>query len=171
MIKFIKHTIRFFAFALAQALIFNQLEIDYGIQFMIYPLFIFLLPHDLNIFISMITAFVFGLFIDSISNTYGLHASSALLIAFLRPKIFKLFEIRDGYDPGIELSLQTMEFRWVLSVHALLLLIHHFWFFSFEIFKFNELLFILQKTLLSLPFSIIICILIQVIFLRKQNIR
>lgn len=171
MINFVRHIIRFFAFALAQAFIFNQLEIDYGIQLMIYPLFIFLLPHDFNIFLSMLTAFVFGLFIDSISNTYGLHASSALLIAFLRPRFFKLFEIRDGYDPGIELSLQTMEFRWVLIVHSLLLLVHHFWFFSFEIFKFNEVLFILQKTLLSLPFSIIICLLIQVIFLRKSDVR
>ncbi|MES2588461.1 MAG: hypothetical protein V4622_05720 [Bacteroidota bacterium] len=171
MIQFIKHLLRFIFFALAQALVFNQLEIDFGIQFMIYPLFILLLPHDLNIFLSFIVSFVFGLTIDSISNTFGLHASSALLIAFARPYIFKIFETRDAYDPGSELSLQNMEFRWILSVHGLLLLIHHFWFFLLEIFKFNELLFVFQKTILSLPFSFIICILIQTIFLRKTKLK
>ncbi len=171
MIQFIKHLVRFVIFASAQALVFNQLEIDYGIQFMIYPLFIFLLPYDLNIFLSLLISFLFGLTIDSISNTYGLHASSAVLIAYIRPHIFKLFEPRDSYDPGIELSLQTMEFRWVISVFSLLLLIHHFWFFLLEIFKFNELLFVFQKTILSLPFSIVICILIQTIFLRKTKMK
>lgn len=169
--QLIKYLFQFIAYVLAQALVFNQLEIDYGIQFMIYPLYIFLLPYDLNIFLSMLIAFVFGLSIDIISNTFGLHASSALLIAYLRPYFFKMFEIRDGYDPGMELSTKNMEFRWILSVHGLLLLIHHFWFFLIEIFKFNEMWFVFQKTILSMPISLGICLLIQSIFLRKSKQR
>jgi hypothetical protein len=169
--QLIKYLFQFIAYVLAQALVFNQLEIDYGIQFMIYPLYILLLPYDLNIFLSMLIAFVFGLSIDIISNTFGLHASSALLIAYLRPYFFKMFEIRDGYDPGMELSTKNMEFRWILSVHGLLLLIHHFWFFLIEIFKFNEMWFVFQKTILSMPISLGICLLIQSIFLRKSKQR
>jgi hypothetical protein len=167
--QIIRYFSQFIFFALAQALIFNQLEIDYGVQFMIYPLYIILLPYDLNIFLSMLIAFVFGLTIDTISNTYGLHASSALLIAYLRPYIFKMFEIRDGYDPGMELSTKNMEMRWIISVHGLLLLIHHFWFFLIEIFKFNELLFVFQKTLFSFPVSLIICLIIQSIFFSNKK--
>jgi hypothetical protein len=169
--QLIKYLFQFIAYVLAQALVFNQLEIDYGIQFMIYPLYILLLPYDLNIFLSMLIAFIFGLSIDIISNTFGLHASSALLIAYLRPYFFKMFEIRDGYDPGMELSTKNMEFRWILSVHGLLLLIHHFWFFLIEIFKFNEMWFVFQKTILSMPISLGICLLIQSIFLRKSKQR
>jgi hypothetical protein len=169
--QIIRYFIQFIIFTLAQTLIFNQLEIDYGIQFMIYPLYIFLLPYDLNIFLSLFIAFVFGLVIDSISNTFGLHASSALLIAYLRPYFFKLFETRDGYDHGMELSTKNMEIRWIISVHGLLLLIHHFWFFLIEIFKFNELFLIFQKTILSLPFSLIICLIIQSIFFSNKKQR
>lgn len=162
--QIINSSIQFVLFVFAQALVFNQLEIDYGIQFMIYPLYILLLPYDLNVILSMLIAFAFGLSIDAISNTFGLHASSALIIAYLRPYFFKMFEIRDGYDPSMVLSTKNMELRWIISVHGLLILIHHFWFFLIEIFKFNEIMFVFQKTLFSFPLSLIICILIQSIF-------
>jgi len=130
-----------------------------------------LLPNNLNIFLAMFVAFLLGFSIDSISNTYGLHASSAVLLAFLRPYLFKIFEPRDSYELETELSYQNMEFKWILSVHGLLLFFHHLWFFTIEIFKFNEFFYILQKTILSLPFSFVICILIQLVFSKKSSSR
>lgn len=171
MIVLFRHSIRFVIFALAQALIFNQLEIGFGIQFMIYPLFILLLPNNINVFLLMFLAFLLGFSIDSIANTYGLHASSAVVIAYLRPYFFKIFEPRDGYEQETELSYQNMEFRWILYVHGSLFLIHHLWFFIMEIFKFNELLYVLQKTILSVPCSFAVCILIQLVFIKKSNSR
>ena len=171
MIPVLKHSIRFVLFVFVQALIFNQLEIGWGIQFMIYPLFILLLPWDMNVFLVMLVSFFLGISIDSISNTYGLHASSAVMVAYLRPYIFKIFEPRDGYEAGPELTYHNMDFRWIVSVQGLLLCIHHLWFFLVEIFKFNEVLYILQKTLLSVPASFILCMLIQMDFIKKHNAR
>lgn len=71
MIEIGKHSIRFILFLLAQVYVFNHLEIGLGIQFMIYPMFIFFLPNTLNIFLLMSISFVLGLSIDSLSNTYG----------------------------------------------------------------------------------------------------
>lgn len=166
---FIIHTIRFVLFLFAQALLLNQLELGWGIHVMIYPLFILLLPYNLNIFLSMIISFALGLGIDSISNTYGLHASSALLLAYLRPSIFKLFEPRDGYENMQEFNIHEMSRSWLFSVFGIMLLVHHLWFFSLELFKFNEIGFILQKTALSVPSSMIVCLLIQYIFIRKPS--
>lgn len=166
---FIIHTIRFVLFLFAQALLLNQLELGWGIHVMVYPLFILLLPYNLNIFLSMIISFALGLGIDSISNTYGLHASSALLLAYLRPSIFKLFEPRDGYESMQEFNIHEMSRSWLFSVFGIMLLVHHLWFFSLELFKFNEIGFILQKTALSVPSSMIVCLLIQYIFIRKPS--
>lgn len=163
------HTLRFVLFVFAQALLLNQLELGWGIHVMIYPLFILLLPYNLNIFLSMIISFFLGLGIDSISNTYGLHASSALLLAYLRPSIFKLFEPRDGYENMQEFNIHEMSRSWLFSVFGIMLLVHHLWFFSLELFKFNEIGFILQKTALSVPSSMIVCLLIQYIFIRKPS--
>ena len=171
MLEFIRHSYRFVLFAAIQSLIFNQLEIGFGIQFMIYPLFILLLPYQLNVYVLLFISFSLGLIIDAISNTYGLHASSALLVAYMRPYLFKIFEPRDGYEQPMELSYRNMPFGWILYVHGSLFLLHHLWFFTIEIFKFNEMLFVLQKTMLSLPCSFIVGILFQLIFVKPASNR
>ena len=89
----IKHIIRFFLFALIQVLVLNQIEIGWGIQLMIYPVFIMLLPVELSVFYLLLISFIFGMFIDSMSNSYGLHTSALLLFAYLRPLIFKVFAV------------------------------------------------------------------------------
>lgn len=167
----ITQLIRFILFILAQTWVFNQLEIGFGIQVMVYPLFLMLLPFETSVFVLLILAFAMGLSIDSLSNTYGLHTSSLLLVAYMRPIIFGIFSPREGYDSLKESSVFEMGQRWFVSVFGLLLIIHHLWFFTIEMFKMNELLFVLQKTLLSVPISFLLCILLQVIFVTKPKER
>jgi hypothetical protein len=165
----LKIGIRFLLLTFAQVLILNQIEIGFGIQFMIYPLFIFLLPVETSVIILLLSAFAQGLIIDSMSNTYGLHASSLLVFAFFRPIIFKLFAPRDGYDPLMEINLVSMGFGWFLRTFGLLLIMHHLWFFLVEMFKWNEIVFVLQKTGLSVVASFLMCVLLQYLFIRKRQ--
>lgn len=165
----VKHTLRFLLFFLVQVLILNQIEPGMGIQIMIYPLFILLLPVDMSLFTLMLVAFALGISIDSMSNSFGLHASSLLTVAYLRPVIFKLFAPRDGYDILLETNIFTMGTGWFLKTFGILIIIHHFWFFMLEMFKLNEILYVLQKTGLSVVVSILICILLQYLFLRKPK--
>lgn len=165
----VKNSLRFIFFLLIQVLVLNQIEIGFGIQLMIYPLFILLLPVDMSVSALLLLAFLLGISIDAMSNTYGLHASSLLVVAYFRPIIFKLFAPRDGYDLLMETNLQTMGYRWFLNTFGILLLIHHFWFFLLEMFKINEFPFVLQKTALSVPLSFLLCMLIQYLFMNKSS--
>lgn len=167
----IKHIIRFIVLLIIQTLVLNQLEIGLGIQMMVYPLFIVLLPFELGIIAIMVIAFAMGVAIDSISNTYGLHTSSLLLVAYLRPLIFKMFSPRDGYDNLKEGNMYEMGPRWFIYVFGLLLFIHHLWFFTLEIFRMDDFFFILQKVLLSLPLSFLLCLLLQSMFVSKPKER
>ncbi len=166
-----KHIIRFIVLVAAQVLVLNQLEIGFGIQFMVYPLLIVLLPFDLGIIYMLFIAFVMGLSIDGISNTFGLHTSSLLVITYLRPAIFKLFGPRDGYDILKEGNMYEMGTRWFISVFGLMLIIHHLWFFILEIFRFDDMLFVLSKTLLSVPLSFLFCLIFQAMFVSKPKER
>ncbi len=154
-----------------QALVFNQLEVGFGIQIMAYPLFIMLLPFETSVPVLLLLAFIMGISIDSISNTFGLHTSSLLVLAYFRPIIFDFFSSREGYDPLKEASIFEMGQRWFFSVFGLLLLIHHLWFFILEIFNIRETLFVLQKTILSVPLSYLLSILLQIIFVSKPKER
>lgn len=165
----LSHGLRFGFFLLIQVLILNQIEIGVGTQLMIYPLFIALLPVEMNTFASLGFAFGLGIFIDAMSNTYGLHTSSLLVFTYLKPIIYNVFAPRDGYDQVSETNIHQMGISWFLRSFGLLLIIHHFWFFMLEMFKLNEILFVLQKTILSVIMSFVVCILLQYLFIRKPK--
>lgn len=167
MSRILSHILRFALFLLIQVVVLNQVELGAGTLLMIYPLFIVLLPVEINVFLLLFLAFALGISIDAMSNTYGLHASSLLLLAYFRPMIFKAFAPRDGYETDQELNIHTMGFRWFVRTFGLLLLIHHLWFFLLELLRFDEILYVLQKTVLSLPLSFALCVLIQFLLIRK----
>jgi hypothetical protein len=165
----VKNSIRFFLIVLLQAFVFNQIEIGFGIHLMVQPLFIMLLPFETGVFTLMILGFTLGLILDIFSNTYGLQASSLLIMAYMRPIVFKFYGPREGYDPLKEPSVFDMGSRWFLFVFGYLILIHHFWYFLVEIFRFDEFLLILQKTILSVIISYLLCIVLQTFLIKKSK--
>jgi hypothetical protein len=114
-------------------------------------------------------AFLLGIIIDIFSNTYGLHASSLVMMAYFRPILFKFYGPREGYDPLKEPNVFDMGNRWFTLVFGILLLIHNFWFFLVESFQLNQFLFILQKTIFSTVPSFLICLLLQSFLIKKSK--
>ncbi len=165
----VKNIVRFIILLFVQVFILNQIEIGFGIQLMVYPLFIFLLPMKMNRITLLFIAFTFGIFIDAFSDTYGLHTSALLLFAFLKPILFNLLFNQDDYDPLVEMNVLNMGVVWYIKLFGTLLFIHHFWFFFMEMFQLNKIGFVLQKTLLSLPLSFLISILLQYLFVKKHK--
>jgi hypothetical protein len=136
---------------------------------MINPLFVMLLPFELGVISLMGLAFLLGIIIDIFSNTYGLHASSLVMMAYFRPILFKFYGPREGYDPLKEPNVFDMGNRWFTLVFGILLLIHNFWFFLVESFQLNQFLFILQKTIFSTVPSFLICLLLQSFLIKKSK--
>jgi hypothetical protein len=114
-------------------------------------------------------AFLMGLVIDIFSNTYGLNTSALVLMAYLRPIVFKFYGPREGYDPLKEPTSHDMGSNWFGLVYGLLLGLHTFWFFLLEIFEIGRLGFILQKTILSGGLSFLLALLIQSFILNSKQ--
>lgn len=165
----ISKIIQFVLLVLFQVLILNNLEVGFGLYIMVYPLFIFSLPYQMNTVTLMLVAFACGLIIDSFSNTFGLHASSSVLIAYLRPLIFKWIAPRDSNQEIDEVSVDSMGRTRFFYAYALLLLVHNTWFFLMESFKVNELGWVLLKVILSVPSSFLVSLFIQYIFLTNRK--
>ncbi len=163
------NSIRFILFVFAQGLVLNNLEFGWGVLPMLYPLFLMLLPVNTKPVVLMLIAFVFGLAIDSISNTFGLHCSSAVLFAFFRPIIFSAYNSKETMESIENTNVYTMGASWFLYNFGTLLLIHHTWFFVIESFKLNDFMIILRKVALSIPISYLLSLLIQFIFLSKKT--
>lgn len=163
------YIILFISLVASQILVFNQLELGFGIHIMVYPMFILLMPFDTRPVSLMFIAFITGLIVDWYTNSFGLHMSSAVFLAYIRPRMFSVLEPRDGYDVLKKPLLRDMGRKWFVTIYLSTLALHHFWFFLFEIFKLSEIFFIIQKTVLSTAVSFAVIALIQIIFFNKQK--
>lgn len=165
------HILRFILLVLMQVFILNQLEIGWGVLIMVYPLFIFLLPYELNMSLTLLVSFTMGFCIDAMSNTFGLHTSSLLLFAYTRPLIFSRFASQEDYEMNREANIYTLGTSWFILTFGSLLLIHNLWFFLFEVSNLGEFFYTLQKTILSTIASFLVCVGLQIIFVQKPKDR
>lgn len=163
----LKYGLNFILIVLIQGLVVNNIKIDEFLNPMVYPMLILMLPFELSLFATLIISFLLGISVDGFSNTFGLHASSAMLIGYLRPTVLKYIKPRDGYDITLLPSIHDMGIPWFLGYSSLFLFIHHVWFFTFEILRFDLLIF--AKTFFSLIFSLLLIILFQFIFYKASK--
>ncbi len=136
---------------------------------MIYPLILLLLPLNTGVVRTMLIGFALGLVMDMFSNTPGMHAASTVLIAYLRPVLLTLFiqQQRKDWDDSIP-NLFKMGFQSFLIYTLISLTIHHFFFYFIQIWSLINIHIVFVKTLLSVLFSTLLIILIQVVFTRSE---
>ena len=167
--KWVKYILIFILIVLVQGLVVNNVQLNEYFMPMIYPIMILMLPFNQNALISMGVALLLGLSIDAFSNTFGLHASAAILIGYIRPSLMKYIQPKEGYDNALLPTIHDMGIMWFAIYASLLLFIHHLWFFSIEIFRIDQILLILGKTFFSFIFSLILIVLFQYIFYKPSK--
>jgi hypothetical protein len=143
-----------FAWALIQVYLVDQLNIAWWIKPLPYLYFIFILPFDINKFGLLVIAYFFGLSIDILSGSIGIHTASTLTTVFIKyfidHRFFNLDSIQlQGHYTINEHAIGRMSFiGYILSI----LFIHHFLFFLLDYFDLTQLPLVL---LLSVTSSIV----------------
>lgn len=158
---------RFFILVLVQVLIFNHIDFLGYINPYIYVLFIILFPANNNRTLFITISFLLGLAVDIFSDSGGVHAAACVTLAYIRP-VFLKFSFGTVYDYQT-IKFDQAEFGSRLTYFSALIFIHHFIMFSLEIFNISKILLILQKTLFSSIFTILLCLIITVLFSRKRK--
>lgn len=157
--------IRFLVLVLVQVLICNHINFMGYINPYIYILFIILYPTKNNRSLFIFLSFLLGLTIDLFSDSGGIHAAASVFIAYARPLI-----LRSSFGVQYEnyaIKFDNVEFGSKISYITFLTIMHHIIFFSLEIFSASKIILVLQKTLFSSIFTILLSILITIIFSRK----
>jgi len=149
---------RFVLLLMAQVMIFNRIDLFGFINPFPYILFIILYPVNGNKSGLLAASFFLGLLMDMFWNSGGVHAAACLVLAYVRPAIFK-------FSFGLSYEYQTVRLNDVLtperfSFLLIAVVIHHFVLFVLEVFKVSFLWDILVRTFLSTIFTIITCIII-----------
>ncbi|MBQ8673858.1 MAG: rod shape-determining protein MreD [Bacteroides sp.] len=114
----------FLGLLLLQALILNHVHLWGVATPFLYIYLLLTLESDTSPGTLMLWAFFLGLAVDTFSDTPGMNAASAVLLAFVRPYCLRLFMPRDSVDT-IRPSLRTLGMLPFLKYAAVCVLIHH----------------------------------------------
>lgn len=162
-----KNSIQFVLLVLVQALVLNHINFLGYINPFIYILFIILYPVKNNRMLFIFISFLLGLSVDMFSDSGGIHAAASVTLAFIRPAILK--SVFGALYEHQTIKFSQTAFNQLIVYIFLMTAIHHLIMFSLEIFNISQIILILQKTLFSSIFTIILCILVTIIFSRKST--
>jgi len=163
----IRNSIKFFLLVIFQVILFNHINFMGYINPFPYLIFIFFFQIKNNRLLFLFLSFFIGLCIDIFSDSGGIHAAASVTIAYARP-LFLKFSFGAMYEHQ-NLKFDNAELIPKSVYIALLTLLHHLVMFYLEVFSFARILMVLQKTLFSSIFTILMVLLISIIFSQKTK--
>lgn len=161
---------RFFLIVFLQGMILNDISLLSGLSISyFYIVVILMLPMETPRWLELIIGLILGLSIDFFTNTIGIHASSCVFLAFLRPVYLKTIAPRDGYEFGQKASISDQGFTWYLKYASLLVIAHHFWLFYVEVYSIKGFLTTLLRVILSSGFTLVLLVLSQYLVYQSKR--
>ena len=121
----------------------------------------------------MIVAFALGFSLDNFRHNPGFHASACVLIAYLRPFLINMLIPQEGADSNYdEPSIKSMGGFFPYMVYAgILTIVHHGWLFFLEAWQIGDFWYFIIKTLTSSIISLVLIMLAESLFSRKQKFK
>lgn len=159
--------IRFVFLILLQVLVLNNINFLGYLNPHLYVLFIILFPFKTNQALLLFLSFLLGLGVDIFEDSGGINAAACVVVAYIRPYLLR-------FSFGVSYDYQTVKYSSTpigarLSYVVLIVVIHHFLLFLLEFFTFAHFLLILEKTLFSSIFTIVLVFLSMALFNKKSR--
>lgn len=152
---------------IVQIYIFNNVNLFGYINPYPYILFLLVFPFTANRAVYIFIAFLTGLTMDMFGNSGGVHAAACLFLAYLRPVALRFsFGVSYEYN-AIKLSKVSFYERFIFI--SIMVLIHHLVLFLLEVFNISNILYTLNKTLITSIFTIILCVTINILFSSRNE--
>jgi len=157
----------FISLLLLQVFVLNNINFLNTINPYLYIAFVFIYPLNENRFPFLFFSFLLGLCIDSFSDSGGIHAFSTLFIAYFRVSFVKFFFKKILADFSF-FNLKSEPFGKVFNYVVTLTVIHHFIYFCFSNFSFQNLSMVFLNTLYTSIFTVILYFIGTTIFNKSQ---
>ena len=167
-----RNIIRFIGFILVQCLILKGIDLSFGefdyFHVIIFHLFILYLPLNMPRWSILMLAFFLGITVDMFYDSPGVHASAALLTAYLRKPVLKFLEPQGGYNINEIPSLHYFDASWIVIYSSILTFAQLLWYFSMQAFSVVFFFDIILNTIFSFIISIVIILIYQFIIRPKH---
>ncbi len=165
---YFKNIFRFILLVLIQVFLLKQIYLGEGFlrsfYFIVYPLFILLLPFNIPRPALLLLSFLIGIIVDYNYMSLGVHASASVFTAFFRQPTLRLLEPKGGYNLNFSPTKARMGWAWFTRYVSIMMLIHLLFYFSMEIFTPYYIGQVLQRTMASFIVSVGLIFILQAIF-------
>lgn len=151
----------FFIYLIAQVMLAKNLVLFNSAFCFIYVAFILFLPIDTNVLLLMVLGFILGFMVDIFYDSLGLHASSLVLVGFIRNFWLSRITPQGGYDAGEGPTLAANGIQWFLVYTIPIIFIHHFALFFIEAGGFGLPWYTFSKVFFSTIFTLLVILLLQ----------
>jgi hypothetical protein len=153
--------VTFFVYLLLQVLLLKNLVLFNTAFCFLYVAFVLLLPIEIKTMTLMFFGFTLGFMIDIFYDSLGLHASTMVLIAYLRNFWLNAITPQGGYDAGTGPTLSANGAQWFIVYALPLIFLHHAVLFFMEAGGFSVFWHTMLKVICSLLFTMTVVIFIQ----------
>jgi hypothetical protein len=92
-----------------------------------------------------------------------------VLLAFARILFISITVQKEGFDNEPEPTLSVMGLRWFFTYALILTLLHHFFLFNLEVFRFSEIQYTLSRFIFSSIFTVFLMVISGFLFFRKKE--
>ena len=157
----------FIGLVLLQVLVCSNINFLGEINPYVYVIFIILYPVTNNRLLFIFLSFFIGYTVDIFLDSGGVHAAASVAIAYIRP-LFLKFSFGAAYDYQ-SIKFSNIDFSRRLIYFLLLIVIHHLILFSLVVFDKTKAVLILQQTVYSSSFTLILSLLFSSLFSRKET--
>lgn len=151
-----------------QIVLFNRLDVfimpAYSPYVLVYPLFFFLLPVDVNRLLLLLLAFAVGFLVDLSMGSPGVHAGASVFSAYMRRFVLFFNEPTSGFEKNVIPGLGVFDLFWVLRYYGVMLFIHSLALFVLEIFTLYFFFTIIFKAILTTIVSLLGILIIQLLY-------
>jgi hypothetical protein len=160
-------------FILVQVFVLDKIHLHQMVTPYLYFLFILWLPFNMNRALLLLIAFALGFSMDSFRHNPGFHSAACVLIAYIRPFIINVMIPQEGAEGNYEEpSIKSLGGNLPYFIYVLVLtIIHHAWLFILEAWQFGNFWYFLAKTLLATAISLLLIIITELFFVRKQKFK
>ena len=148
-----------------QIFILNNIQLSGYINPYYYLIFILYIPSKYPKFTILLLSFLIGFVIDLFSQSYGIHAFTSVLIAYL--KIVWTSKIAASKDTEELIEINNLSISDFITLSCYFILIHHFTLFFLERLNLYEIASILSSTIASSIFTLFLFIIHKLFSIKK----
>ena len=139
---------------LLQIFVVRELNL-WGIGFCyIYTSILLLIPITFSKGYSLLIAFFLGLFVDVFYSTPGVNASASVMLAFLKPYVFKSIPTQANFEENDLITPHNFGLINFIVFGFILLVIHHFLIFQLEAYSSEFIWASIYKSIVSSLFTL-----------------